>query len=175
MTRLTPWLAAAGMAAAMLMSGASGAQEIGTALKPDEIKAEPFKDAKTLGKVAKGDRLEIVARQSGWLQVKAGGKKGWVRLLSVRRGQAGQTNVAQEVGGVAGVATGRTGTGQVVSTTGVRGLDAEELKAAKFDEKQIARAESLAASSEDARKFAGQGGLAAQQIKSLPDPRGGAQ
>jgi len=163
------------MAAAMLMSGWSGAQEIGTALKPDEIKAEPYKDAKTLGKIAKGDRLEIVARRSGWLQVKAGGKKGWVRLLSVRRGQGTQTNVAQEVGGVAGVATGRTGTGQVVSTTGVRGLDAEELKAAKFDEKQIARAESLAASSQDARKFAGQGGLAAQQIKSLPDPRGGAR
>ena len=175
MTKATRWLAVAGFAAAMLMPGWAGAQEIGTALKPDEIKAEPFKDAKTLGKIAKGARLEIVVRQSGWLQVKAGSKKGWVRLLSVRRGQGGQTNVAQEVGGVAGVATGRTGTGQVVSTTGVRGLSAEELKAAKFDEKQIAKAESLAASPEDARKFAGQGGLAAQTIKALPEPRGGAR
>jgi len=172
MTRATHWLAAAGFAAALLVPAWAAAQEIGTALKPDEIKAEPFKDAKTVGQIAKGDRLEIVARQSGWLQVKAGNKKGWVRLLSVRRGQGGQTNVAQEIGGVA---TGRTGTGQVVSTTGVRGLSAEELKAAKFDEKQIAKAESFSASPEDARKFAGQGGLATQKIKFLPDPRGGAR
>ncbi len=174
MTRTRKWLAALWLSAA-LAPGWAAAQEIGTALKADEIKAEPFTDAKALGKIAKGDQLEILARQSGWLQVKAGGKKGWVRLLSVRRGQAAQTNVAQEIGGAAGVATGRTGTGQVVSTTGVRGLDAEELKAAQFDEKQIAKAESLGSSAEDARKFAGQGGLAVQKVKFLPDLRGGAR
>jgi len=163
------WLAAA------LLPAWAGAQEIGTALKADEIKAEPFTDAKSVGKIAKGDKLEILTRKSGWLQVKAAGKTGWVRLLSVRRGQGGQANVAQEVGSVAGVATGRTGTGQVVSTTGVRGLDAEELKAAKFDAKQIAKAESLVVSAEEARAFAGQGGLAAQKVKSLPVPRGGSR
>lgn len=175
MTRAGRWFAAAGMVLAALVPPGAAAQEIGTALKPDEIKAEPFKDARTVGRIAKGDRLEIVARQSGWLQVKAGARTGWVRLLSVRRGQAAQPSVAQEIGGVAGVATGRTGSGQVVSTTGVRGLDAEELKAAKFDEKQIARAESLAASADDGRRFAAQAGLAAQTVKPLPDPRGGAR
>lgn len=174
MTRAGRALAALWLAATLL-PGWAVAQEIGTALKADEIRAEPFTDAKAIGRIAKGDKVEILARQSGWLQVRSGARKGWVRLLSVRRGQGGQTNVAQEVGSVAGVATGRTGTGQVVSTTGVRGLDAEELEAAKFDGKQLAKAESLVASAADARRFAGEAGLAAQSIKLLPDPRGGAR
>jgi hypothetical protein len=155
--------------------GTAAGQETGTALKADEIKAEPFKDAKTVGKIAKGDRLEIVARQSGWLQVKAGSRKGWVRMLSVRRGQAGQKDAGKEISGVAGLATGRAGTGEVVSSTGVRGLGEEDLKEAKFDEAQIAKAESFAASATDARTFAAQGKLKAQKVGFLPDPKGAAK
>jgi hypothetical protein len=156
---------------AALWCGVAGAQETGTALKADDIKAEPFNDAKTVAKLAKGDRVEILARQSGWLQVKAGSKKGWVRMLSVRRGQVAAKDAGKELGGVAGLATGRAGTGEVVSSTGVRGLSAEELKEAKFDEAQIALAESYAASAADARAFAAQAQLAARKVKSLPDPR----
>jgi hypothetical protein len=158
---------------AMWSTVPAAAQETGTALKADEIKAEPFKDAKTLGKIAKGDRVQILGRQSGWLQVKAGSKQGWVRMLSVRRGQAGQKDAAAEIGGVAGLATGRAGTGEVVSSTGVRGLSPEELKEAKFDEAQIAQAESYAVSAADAKAFAGQGKLTAQKVSLLPDPKAG--
>ena len=170
------WKQTAAMLAAcgaLWCAAPAGAQETGTALKADEIKAEPFKDAKTLGKITKGDRVEILGRQSGWLQVKAGSRKGWVRMLSVRRGQAGQKDAAAEIGGVAGLATGRAGTGEVVSSTGVRGLSPEELKEAKFDEAQIAQAESLAASAADARAFASKAKLAAQKVGLLPDPRAG--
>ena len=124
------WIVAALAIGAAL--AAAAAVESRTALKADEIKDEPCKDARTVGKIAKGDKVEILARQSGWLQVKAGGKQGWVRMLSVRRGQAGQTDAAKELGGVAGLATGRAGTGEVVSSTGVRGLSEEELKGARF-------------------------------------------
>jgi uncharacterized protein YraI len=158
-----------------LILGAAAAQETGTALKPDNIKAEPFKDAKTIGKVAKGDRVEILARQSGWLRVKAGGKLGWVRMLSVRRGQAAGTDVGKEVGGIAGIATGRAGTGQVVSSTGVRGLSEEELKAAKFDEAELQRAEAFAVAAADAKAFAAQGKLAVREVAMLTDPKAGAR
>jgi len=151
----------------------AAAQNTGTALKPDEIKSEPFKDAKTVGQIAKGERVEILARQSGWLQVKAGSKRGWVRMLSVRRGEAARTDVGKEASGVAGMATGRAGTGQVVSSTGVRGLSEEQLKAAKFDEAQLQRAQAQAVSAADAKAFAAQGKLAAQQIAFLPDPQAG--
>ena len=174
MTRGSRWLAALCFALAVVPGLAAG-QETGTALKADEIKAEPFKDARTLGKMAKGDALHILARKSGWLQVRVGTKTGWVRLLSVRRGQAGQASAAKEIGAVAGVATGRTGTGQVVSTTGVRGLDADELKAAKFDARQIAKVESLAVSAGEAKSFDAECTLVAQKIQWLPVPKGGSR
>jgi uncharacterized protein YgiM (DUF1202 family) len=149
------------------------AQETGTALKPDEIKSEPFKDAKTVGQIAKGQRVDILARQSGWLEIKANGKRGWVRLLSVRRGQAAGADASKEIGGVAGLATGRAGTGQVVSSTGVRGLSEGDLKNAKFDEAQVKRAEAMAVPAAQAKTFAAQGKLAAQQVAFLPDPNAG--
>lgn len=157
----------------LLIGGGVHAKEIGTALKADDIKAEPYKDATNVGKIAKGDTLEILARQSGWLRVKLGTRQGWVRMLSVRRGQAAGPNVAQEVGGIAGVATGRAGTGQVVSTTGVRGLSEEELKEAKFDEAQVALAESYASSTAAAQSFAARAQLKTRKVDPLPDPRQG--
>jgi hypothetical protein len=165
---------AAGVAlvlSAALALGAAAAQETGTALKPDDIKAEPFKDAKTVGRIAKGDRVEILARQSGWLQVKAGTKRGWVRMLSVRRGQAAGADAGKEIGGIAGIATGRAGTGQVVSSTGVRGLSEADLKAAKFDEAELRRAEAFAVAAADAQAFAAQGKLAVREIAFLADPK----
>jgi hypothetical protein len=157
----------------VLSAGALHAKEIGTALKADDIKAEPYKDAKNLGKIAKGDTLEILARQSGWLRVKLGTREGWVRMLSVRRGQAGAPDVAREVGGIAGVATGRAGTGQVVSATGVRGLSEADLKDAKFDEAQVALAESYAATADAAQSFAALAQLKTRRVDPLPDPRQG--
>jgi hypothetical protein len=165
----------AAVAALALALGTAVAQETGTALKPDEVKAEPFKDAKTIGKIAKGDRVEILARQSGWLRVKAAGKTGWVRMLSVRRGQAAGSDVGKEVGGIAGIATGRAGTGQVVSSTGVRGLSEEELKAATFDEAELQRAEAFAVAVAEAKTFAAQGKLTVREVALLADPRAGAR
>ena len=167
------WIVAALAICAAL--SAAAAVESGTALKADEIKDEPFKDARTVGKIAKGDKVEILARQSGWLQVKAGGKQGWVRMLSVRRGQAAQADAAKEIGGVAGLATGRAGTGEVVSSTGVRGLSEEELKGARFDAAQVAKAESYSVQPADARSYASQGKLSEEKVAFLPEPKGGAK
>ncbi|HZP88200.1 MAG TPA: SH3 domain-containing protein [Burkholderiales bacterium] len=151
------------------------AQESGSALKADELRAEPFADAKTLGKINKGDALTILNRQGGWYQVKVSSQTGWVRMLSVRRGQGGQRDVGQEIGAVAGVATGRAGTGQVVSTTGVRGLSEEDLKHAKFNANEIAKAEANAVSAEEGKAFAAKAQLESRSLSFLPDPKGARQ
>lgn len=148
------------------------AQEVGTVLKDDSLRAEPFADAKVVGSVKKGGSVSIVKRTSGWYQVKSGAVQGWLRMLSVRRGQAAQGGAAAEIGGVAALSTGRAGTGQIVSTTGVRGLSEAELKGAKFDEAQIRKAESSAVSRENARLYAVQGGLKARRFDYLPAPKG---
>lgn len=138
--------------------------EPGTALKADSLRAEPFADAKTTGTLNKGDSVDIVNKKGAWLQVKKGSSTGWVRLLSVKRGSGSSSGSAK---GIVDVATGRAGTGKVVSTTGIRGLSADELKAAKFNEAEMQKMESYAASTADAQSFASAGGLSAGSIKYL--------
>jgi hypothetical protein len=74
------------------------------------------------------------------------------------------------VAGIAGISSGRTGTGKVVATTGVRGLDSGDLAAAVFDETRIAKAETLRVSRADAEAFARQAGLTPQAVATLPAP-----
>jgi uncharacterized protein YgiM (DUF1202 family) len=157
------------LALALLPAGAL-AQEAGIALKDDTLRAEPYADARTAGTVKKGDTVSILKRTSGWYQVKSGRNQGWLRMLSVRRGQAAKGSAAAEAGGVAALSTGRAGTGQVVSTTGVRGLSEEELKAASFDEAQVRKAESHAVSAADAGAFAAKAGLKARRFDYLAGP-----
>jgi hypothetical protein len=153
---------------ALLAASMAWAGEPGSALKNDSLKAEPFSDAKSVGSLARGDKLDILEKKGAWLKVKSAKAQGWVRLLSVKRSGSGN-----EAGGVLALASGRSGTGQVVSTTGVRGLNEEELKAAKFNEEEIKTLEANTISAEDAKKFAIAGGLSAQKIDYLPEPQGG--
>lgn len=166
------WMMA--LVASVLIAGPAQGAETGTALKADDIKAEPFRDAKTVGSLAKGDTVEILAKKSGWLQVKARGKQGWVRMLSVRRGEAGRPDAGKEAEGIAGLATGRAGTGQVVSATGVRGLSEADLKEARFNAEELQKAESGRVSAQAAQTFAQAGELSARQIAFLPEPRSAA-
>lgn len=137
------------------------AGEVGTALKADSVRAEPFADAKTTGNLNKGDSVDILSKKGAWLQVKAKNSTGWVRLLSVKRGGSSSGNA---LGGAIDVASGRAGTGKVVSTTGIRGLSAEELKAAKFNEDEMKKMEANAVSAADGERFASAGGLSKSNL-----------
>jgi len=162
MTTIRIILAACGL----LLSTVACAAESGTALKADELKAEPFRDAKTVAALATGDKVDIVGRDGGWLKIKSAKGSGWVRMLSIRKGEARKGS--GDAVGLLGLASGRAGTGKVVATTGIRGLNEEELKAAKFNEQELKLAESYASSRADAQKFAAQGKLAARKFDYLP-------
>lgn len=150
----------------LLLSGALHAAESGTALKTDDIKAEPFRDAATVATLAAGDKVEILKKDGGWYEVKSDKGKGWIRMLSIRKGDARKGG--NESSGVLALASGRAGTGKVVATTGIRGLNEEELKAARFNEKELKQAESYATSKGAAAKFAAAGKLAARPFDYLP-------
>jgi len=134
--------------------------EKGTALKADTLRAEPFADAKSTGQLGKSEAVDILARRGAWLQIKTAKSTGWVRLLSVRR-TASNNNVVR---GAVDVASGRAGTGKVVSTTGIRGLSAEELKTAKFNEAETRKLETFSVTASEAQQFATAGGLRAVSI-----------
>jgi uncharacterized protein YraI len=153
---------------AMLAMQGVLAAETGTALKAEVVRAEPFGDAKSLGTLAAGEKVSILKKDGGWLQVKSGKRTGWVRMLSISKGAA--SNKGSSAAGLLGLASGRAGTGKVVATTGVRGLNEEELKAARFDERELRQAESFATGRADAQRFASQGKLKTQQFEYLPAP-----
>jgi len=166
MNRLAKMAAAA---LALLAAGAALAGETGTALKPDQLKAEPFRDAKTVANLGAGDKVDILKRDGGWLQVKSAKGSGGGRMLSIRRGEARKGT--GDAAGLLGLASGRAGTGRVVATTGIRGLNEEDLKAARFDAAQLKLAESYATGRAEAKKFAARGKLVARQVDYLPAPR----
>lgn len=158
------------LSAMLLMAGAVQAAENGTTIKTDTLKAAPFADAKVIATLPSGTRVEILKKDGGWYQVKSLQGNGWIRLLSLRRGAANATSSDRELSGLAALASGRAGTGRVVATTGIRGLNEEQLKAAKYDEKQVTLAESYSTSRADAKKFAASAKLAARQVNYLPEP-----
>lgn len=152
--------------AAMLASGTVQAADSGTLTRAESLREKPFADAKVLAPVATGSKVDIITRNGGWYQIKTAGKTGWVRMLSVRRGAAATTSLA----GIASMASGRAGTGKVVTTTGVRGLDAQELSSATFNEAQVAQAEKYRVSGETAHAFAKLGKLTVRDAAPLPAP-----
>ena len=139
------------------------AGEAGTAIKIDTLRAEPFADAKTVGNLNKNDAVEIITKKGAWLRVKSKKSTGWVRLLSIKRGAASSNSGSA----IKDVASGRTGTGTVVSSTGIRGLSEEELKAAKFNEEEMKKMESYQTSSSTAKSYASAGGLSATKMSYL--------
>lgn len=159
--------------ATLLMSVAAQAGESGTLIKSDGLRSAPFADAALLATLPVATKVEILKRDGGWYQIKSPQGSGWMRLLSVRRGDAKSTG--GELSGLAALASGRAGTGKVVSTTGIRGLNEEQLKAAKYDEKQITLAESFLTSRTDAQKFAASAKLAAHPVDYLAESAGAAK
>jgi len=145
------------------------AAETGTTLKNDTIRKEPYADAKAAGSFTRGESLEILKKQGAWLQVKTKKSTGWVRLLSVKRGAS---SAGSQSAGVLAAASGRAGTGQVVSTTGVRGLSEQELKAAKFNESEVKTMEGYTLSADDGRNFADAGKLKPIAFANLKAAKG---
>jgi len=145
------------------------AAESGTALKADAIKKEPYSDAQSVGTLGVGDKVNILKKDGGWLNVTSAKGSGWVRMLSIRKGDAKKEKGVLD--SFKGLASGRAGTGKVVATTGVRGLNEEELKAASFDAKELSLAESYLTSKADAQSFANQGKLKPRSFDYLPLPQ----
>jgi uncharacterized protein YgiM (DUF1202 family) len=150
----------------LLIQALSGAEPAKVS-KKDVLREKPFIDAKTVLSVKQGQAVDIQKREGSWYFVKALNKTGWVPMLSVHRTQQA---AAATSGSLTKTATGRSATGGVVSTTGVRGLNEETLKNAAFSDSAVAAAEKYRVSSAAAAAFAKAGGLQAHAVPSLATP-----
>ena len=155
------------MAVAILVLAAAPAfaQETGYAVRETEVKKEPYSDAQTLGTLAEKAQVKVLDRQNGWMRVESGTQSGWVRMLAIRM-DSGSSGFASGLKSLFSVA--RTGSSGRTVTTGVRGLDKEDIKNAKPNPEELKKLSGFAASKGDAEKFAaGNPQLKTQKIDYL--------
>jgi hypothetical protein len=143
--------------------------EPATVIRATDLKQEPASDAATVAALAENTAVEVLERKSGWTRVKAGAGEGWVRMLSLRFGggaaaaKPGATGISQLFN------VARTGSSGTQVTTGVRGLDAEQLATAQPNPAELAKLGAFAADRDAAARFAAQGKLDAQSV-AYPKP-----
>jgi len=151
--------------AVLVLAAPAFAQETGYAVRETEIKKEPYSDAQTLGTLPEKAQVKVLDRQNGWMQIESGNQSGWVRMLSIRM-DSGSSGFVSGLKSLFSVA--RTGSSGRTVTTGVRGLDKEDIKNAKPNPEEVKKLAGFAASRSDAEKFAaGNPQLRSQKIDYL--------
>jgi hypothetical protein len=138
--------------------------EPATVMRATEIKQQPATDAPAAGQLAENAKVDALERKGGWTRIKAeSGAEGWVRMLALRYAGAGEAKLGDS--GVAQLlSVARSGTSGAQVTTGVRGLDAEQLANARPNAAELRKMDGYAASKDGAGGFAAQGGLNAQRV-----------
>jgi len=164
------WLLALGLLAGV--AGPAWAEPV-TVERDSSLFAEPRTGAGVTGNLAKGATGDALARQGAWVQVRSGAMTGWLYSFNVR---FGTVSAGSGDGPGAGSALGRVfGPRQrvnVTATIGIRGLDEEDLKQARFDGAQLQTLDSFAATPDQAETRAGTVGLSATSVEYLSQPAG---
>lgn len=145
---------------------AAQAGEPAYTVRATELKARPFSDAATVANLAERSQVEVVARQGSWTQVEANGKTGWVKMLSLRFGDAQKKSGDSGLGALFNVAT--TGSSGSTVATGVRGLSEENLKNPHPAPQELQQLKHYAVGKQEAQRFARAGKLQPQQVAYLP-------
>ena len=126
-------------------------------IRATELRRAPASDAAAVATLPENAAVDALERKGGWTRVKADAAEGWVRMLSLRFGaaaKAGDSGVAQLFN------VARTGTSGTQVTTGVRGLDADQLANAQPNRAELARMKRYAAKADAAAGFAAEAKLA---------------
>ena len=139
------------------------AAEPASVIREVEMKQAPATDAATLATLPENTAVDALERKGGWTRVKTSAGEGWVRMLSLRFG--GATTAKPGASGLTqAFNVARTGTSGTQTTTGVRGLDADQIANAQPNPAELAKLEKFAANREAAASFATEGKLAPTSV-----------
>ena len=150
---------------AVCLAAVPAAAETGAVIRAGDLKATPFIDGPTSAKVAANQQVTILSRQGGWVQVDAGGQKGWLRMLNLRL-QGGESPAAGQAN-VRAASLLRTNSSGRTVTTGIKGLGEEDLQNAAPDPAQVARLASFAVPASEASANAHASGLVEHPVNYL--------
>lgn len=139
-----------------------------TLIRAAELKRSPASDAETVVQLPANASVEALERKGGWTRVKAAGGEGWVKMLALRydgagTGKSGDSGISQLFN------VARTGSSGTQVTTGVRGLDEQQLANAQPNKAELAKMSRFAAVPDAAAAFAAKGKLSPQHI-DYPSP-----
>jgi hypothetical protein len=146
---------------------AAHSAETAYTVRTTEVKAKPFSDADTLSSLPEKSKVEVLERKSSWLRVKSDNATGWVKMLSLRFGDAAQKKSGDSGLGALFNVAATGGSGSTVST-GVRGLSEENLKNPHPNPQAMKELQRYATGKKEAQNFAKSGKLAMRQIDYLP-------
>jgi hypothetical protein len=107
-------------------------------------------DGMKLSLVSANSNIRILKRHGFWAQIEATSKTGWIRLNQLTFGG---------VSGVTALDTGRSGAGNIVSTSVARGLSAKDLINGKADNSAVSKIESWSPNPASIDKFCSEGGV----------------
>ena len=132
------------------------AAESGYAARDAELRERPAESARSVGKLAKKQKLEVLARQGNWMRVQEAKATGWVRLLDVRLDAAPASVLpAARV--------------RPAKDDGIRGFSEEDLLAGAPGHAELDKLKMYAVTAKDAGGFARGAGLKARKLDYL-DP-----
>ncbi len=118
------------------------------------VRTQPTLDAPAVVTLKRNTAVQIVQQQGLWYQITLSqGGSGYVRINEVRPAAAGKAE-ADDAAQI--FLTGRSGSGHVTETAGVRGLEESELRSAAFDGQQLRQMENNRVSKREARAYARQ-------------------
>lgn len=173
------------VAALLLLSSVVLAAAPGFVVRNSELRSQPSFSGQVAQRLSPGTTVNLLERRGGWrrIEVKANRRRGWVRNYQVRAGQVPSSvvsdnrdenrgvlsdlaSLSRSASGLLGSGDG-TSTSQTTATIGIRGLSAEELKAARPDQQQLNQLKRFGASPEAGRAFAKAANLKRRKVNAL--------
>ena len=129
-------------------------------LKSDQdLRETPSIKGNVVGKAAKGN-VEVIDKKGFWVKVKNDSIEGWTKLNNVEISKDSNFSLSS-------LNTGREGSGNIVSTSGVRGLDGEDITSAQPDPIEFEKLQSLKVDKSIGNKFEKNTGLSVKKLNLL--------
>jgi hypothetical protein len=160
------------MAVALVPFAPACAAETGSILRAGDLMAQPYIDAAKTGPLAPQQAITIIQRQGAWVQVESEGRTGWVRTLNVRLGNGAATPAtgarpAGEKPSLNPASLLRTGSSGSTVTTGVKGLDDEDIRNATVNYAELDQLATLGVDEAEARDNAQKSNLKENSVDYL--------
>ena len=129
-------------------------------LKSDqELKELPNVKSKAVGKISKGE-IQVIEKKGFWVKVKKDSVEGWTKLNNVKIEKDSNLSLSS-------LNTGREGSGNIVSTSGVRGLDGEDITNAQPDMNEFEKLKKLTVQKSAGETFSQNSKLITKKIEFI--------